>query len=282
MQPVLKSALDDAECTMKEIDAIAVTHAPGLLGSLLVGNVAARTLSWIHDKPLVGVHHTLGHLTSPWLDLPEGIDPVFPILTLSASGGHTDLWLRTSHTHGILLGQTRDDAAGEAFDKGATLMGLPYPGGPAIAKTAHGGDHRAFAFPLPLAGDGSFDWSFSGLKTSLRYLLRDDPSAMTRLPDLAASFEYAVCRHLIDRVQHALSAHANVRELHLVGGVSANTRLRDMAQSLGIVVRWPSRHAFCTDNGAMIAAAAHHFLLEDPRATERPFNASPTSPLSLR
>lgn len=281
MQPVLKGALIEADCTMEDIDAIAVTRAPGLLGSLLVGNVAARTLAWIHGLPLVGVHHTLGHLSSPWLGLEPGDDPAFPILTLSASGGHTDLWLRSSHTRGTLLGHTKDDAAGEAFDKGASLMGLPYPGGPAIASAAAEGDPRAFPFPLPLADDDGFDWSFSGLKTSLRYLVRDDPGALDRLPDLAASFEYAICRHLIDRVQRALKAHPDVRELHMVGGVSANRRLRAMAETCGVTVRWPSAGAYCTDNGAMIAAAAEFMLREDPDARPRPFAASPSSPLSL-
>lgn len=282
MQPVLKAALDDAGCTMKEIDAIAVTRAPGLLGSLLVGNVAARTLAWIHDKPLIGVHHTLGHLSSPWLGLETGDDPTFPILTLSASGGHTDLWLRTSHTRGTLLGQTRDDAAGEAFDKGASLMGLPYPGGPAIAHAATGGDPKAFPFPLPLAGDGSFDWSFSGLKTSLRYLLRDEPSATGRMADLAASFEHAICRHLVDRVAKALEAHPETKEIHVVGGVSANRRLRDMIDGLGVRARWPVTGHYCTDNGAMISAAAEFLVAEDPSALGRAFSADPSEHLWLR
>lgn len=282
MQPVLKAALDEAGCTMKEIDAIAVTRAPGLLGSLLVGNVAARTLAWIHDVPLIGVHHTLGHLSSPWLGLEPGDDPTFPILTLSASGGHTDLWLRTSHTHGTLLGQTRDDAAGEAFDKGASLMGLPYPGGPAIAHAATGGDHLAFPFPLPLAGDGSFDWSFSGLKTSLRYLLRDDPAATGKMADLAASFEYAICRHLVDRVSKALEAHPEVKEVHVVGGVSANKRLRNMIDALGTRARWPVTGHYCTDNGAMIAAAGAFLIAEDPSALGRAFSADASEHLSLR
>jgi len=281
MQPVINRSLAEAACTMADIDAVAVTHAPGLLGSLLVGNVAARTLAWIHGKPLIGVHHTLGHLSSPWLGLEAGDDPAFPILTLSASGGHTDLWLRTSHMHGTLLGQTRDDAAGEAFDKGASLMGLPYPGGPAIARAAESGDPRAFTFPLPLAGDSSFDWSFSGLKTSLRYLLRDNPSAITRVPDLAASFEYAICRHLIDRVKRALETHPEVQELHLVGGVSANLRLRDMSKALGTVVRWPSKNAYCTDNGAMIAAAGYWMAKERPTVIGKSFETMTNARLEL-
>jgi len=132
--PVIRKALEKAKVTIDQIDAIAVTKGPGLLVSLLVGATVARTLSSIWKKPLIGVHHTLGHLSSVWLDAID--EPKFPVLALSASGGHTDLWLRESHTKGKLLGRTRDDAAGEAFDKGAQLLGLPYPGGPSISKSA--------------------------------------------------------------------------------------------------------------------------------------------------
>lgn len=280
IQPVIAAALADAGMTMRDVDAVAVTHAPGLLGSLLVGTIAARTLAWLHGKPLIAVHHTLGHLSSPWLGADD--EPAFPILTLSASGGHTELWLRTSHATGTLLGQTRDDAAGEAFDKGASLLGLPYPGGPAIAAAAAGGDPRAFAFPLPLAGDASCDWSFSGLKTALKYLLRDDPSARERLPDLAASFEHAICLHLVDRLENALQRHDDVREVHLVGGVSANARLRDMVATLGKTARWPSARTYCTDNGAMIAAAAYFLQKENPAAMGAAFETGANLPLSLR
>lgn len=282
MQPVLKDALSHASCSMNDIDAIAVTHAPGLLGSLLVGTITARTLAWIHQKPLIPVHHTLGHLSSPWLGLEDGDEPVFPILTLSVSGGHTDLWLRTSHTTGTLLGHTRDDAAGEAFDKGASLLGLPYPGGPAIAKAAEGGDPHAFAFPLPLQGDGTCNWSFSGLKTALRYTLRDDPSAIERLPDLTASYEYAICAHLVDRLKNALAQHPTIREVHLVGGVSANARLRTMVTPLAPTVRWPLSSSYCTDNGAMIAAAGYFLQSEQPHIAGTAFDTAATLPLSLR
>lgn len=282
IQPVIAGALADAGTSMDDIDAVAVTHAPGLLGSLLVGTIAARTLAWIQRKPLIPVHHTLGHLSSPWLGLETGDSPSFPIITLSASGGHTELWHRTSHTHGTLLGQTRDDAAGEAFDKGASLLGLPYPGGPAIAAAAAAGNPHAFPFPVPLASDDSFDWSFSGLKTALKYLLRDDPSARDRLPDLAASFEHAVCFHLVDKLENALQRYADVREVHLVGGVSANVRLRDMVVSLGKPTRWPTARVYCTDNGAMIAGAAYFLQLETPAAVDARFDTSANTPLSLR
>jgi N6-L-threonylcarbamoyladenine synthase len=172
MIPVLDQALKEADVTLAQVDAIAVTRGPGLLGSLLVGTATARVLAAITKKPLIGVHHTLGHLTSTWLDTADDL-PLFPLLTLSVSGGHTDLWYRTSHLQGRLIGRTRDDAAGEAFDKGAAQLGLPYPGGPSIAKAAEKGNAAAYHFPSPLHNEPGCDFSFSGLKTSLKYLLRD-------------------------------------------------------------------------------------------------------------
>jgi N6-L-threonylcarbamoyladenine synthase len=161
-------------------------------------------------------------------------------------------------------------------------MGLPYPGGPAIAAAARGGDDRAFDFPLPLANDDALDWSFSGLKTSLRYLLRDDPSAIERLPDLAASYERAICRHLVDRLARAVERHPETNEIHLVGGCSANERLRAMVAELGVATRWPATNAYCTDNGAMIAAAGFFLQHERPEVLGRAFDTSAGLPLSLR
>lgn len=264
--PVINGALKEAQSTWEDIDAIAVTRGPGLLGSLLVGTVAARTIAHIQKKPLIGVHHTLGHLSSTWLGTAENDRPIFPVLTLSASGGHTDVWLRTTHTKGSLLGRTRDDAAGEAFDKGAFLLGLPYPGGPSISKAGAEGNPHAFAFPLPLRGDDSIEFSFSGLKTSLRYIIRDigEEAAQTKLADLAASYEYALCAHLCDRIKHAVRLHPEIKEIHLVGGVSANTRLRAMIKETapGATVRFPATLSYCTDNAAMIGAAAQ-FMVDE-------------------
>ncbi|MEK7218861.1 MAG: tRNA (adenosine(37)-N6)-threonylcarbamoyltransferase complex transferase subunit TsaD, partial [Patescibacteria group bacterium] len=223
MIPVLREALHEADTPLKEVDAIAVTQGPGLLGSLLVGTATARALSFAWGTSLVGVHHTLGHLSSPWLEPPgldaddEGAPFQFPILTLSASGGHTDLWYRLSHTRGLLLSRTRDDAAGEAFDKGASILGLPYPGGPSIAAAAENGDPTSYAFPLPLRGEKTLDFSFSGLKTSLKYLLRDKPNARKDITNVAASYQKAICAHLLDRVGRALDLHGDVTELHIVG-----------------------------------------------------------------
>ena len=261
--PVIEKALAEAKVSIDDIDAIAVTYAPGLLGSLLVGTTTARVLASVLKKPLIPVHHTLGHLSSTWLDAKS--EPQFPMLCLSVSGGHSDLWHRTSHLKGLLVSTTRDDAAGEAFDKGAVMLGLPYPGGPALAKLAEGGDEKAFEFPRPLHKEKTTDFSFSGLKTSLKYLLRDEGELTEKKrKDIAASYQFAICRHLIDRLEAALE-HLDVKEVHIVGGVAANTRLRAMAEELGkkydVTVRFPATIRYCTDNGAMIAAAGY-FLHE--------------------
>jgi N6-L-threonylcarbamoyladenine synthase len=280
--PTIVEALRGTGITPREIDAIAVTKGPGLLGSLLVGSATARVLSLLWKKPLIGVHHTLGHLTSTWLGTSE--EPVFPILTLSASGGHTELWLRLSHTKGTLLGRTRDDAAGEAFDKGASLLGLPYPGGPSIAERALQGNPQAIAFPLPLTKEDTLDFSFSGLKTSLRYAIRDaGPLSETMIGDLAASYQYALCRHLCDRVKRALKHHAEIREVHIVGGVSANTLLRETLRSLcgeGITLRVPTQLSYCTDNAAMIASAGYYLQLQRPELARSAFVTSASLPLA--
>lgn len=281
MLPVLDAALRTASVTLADIDAIAVTSGPGLIGSLLVGVATARTLAVVHNLPLIGIHHTLGHLSSTWL-LPtserspatSSSPPQFPVLTLSVSGGHTDLWYRTGHTSGLLLGQTLDDAAGEAFDKGAVLLDLGFPGGPALSRFASGGAPSAIPFPRPLLGAPreNLDFSFSGLKTALRYTLRDRGglSSLTEQQrrDVAASYQEAICRHLLDRIDRALDRHPESVELHLVGGVSANHRLRELLhealsrRSSPPLLRLPAEMAYCTDNAAMIAAAGY-FLWTD-------------------
>jgi N6-L-threonylcarbamoyladenine synthase len=269
--PVITRALETAHITVDDIDSIAVTKGPGLLGSLLVGTATARVLASIWKKPLIGVDHLLGHLDSIWLQS-EGSDksdpPMFPCLTLSVSGGHSDLRLRRSHTNNTLIGTTRDDAAGEAFDKGASLLGLSYPGGPALSKLAEGGNEHAFKFPSPLHQEETFDFSFSGLKTSLKYTLRDHPNLFEQeKKDLAASYQYAICKHLTDRIEHVVEKHSDIQEMHLVGGVSANTRLRSLLQESiykKITIRWPATLRYCTDNAAMIAAAGYFLMQESP------------------
>ncbi len=277
--PVITQALEKASLRPKDIDVIAVTRGPGLLGSLLVGTATAKALAHIWKKPLLGIDHLLGHLDSVWLKSDTASDdanpPVFPCLTLSVSGGHSDIRLRRSHADNTLIGTTRDDAAGEAFDKGASLLSLPYPGGPALSKLAEGSDEHAFPFPSPLQKEQTFDFSFSGLKTALKYTLRDHPNlSESDRKNCAASFQYAICRHLTDRIQRVLDAHQDVREVHLVGGVSANTRLRSLLQESlfkDVLVRWPSTIRYCTDNAAMIAAAGYFLLQEKGDQAFQPF-----------
>ncbi len=280
IMPVIEQALEEAKVEPTSLDAIAVTKGPGLLGSLLVGTIAARTCASVWNVPIIGVHHTLGHLSSTWLGAEEDIR--FPVLTISASGGHTELWHRTSHLSGQLLGRTRDDAAGEAFDKGASLLGLPYPGGPEVSKCGKNGNPHAHEFPLPLKQDPTFDFSFAGLKTSLRYLLRDLPSApsASELSDIAASYEYALCAHLLNKLSHALNKYPDTQEVHFVGGVSANTRLRELAAitAEGRTLRFPKTLAYCTDNAAMIAAAGQ-FLLEAGMPANEAFETVASLPL---
>ncbi len=273
--PCVHEALTSAKVTAADLSLIAVTACPGLLGSLLVGTTTARVLSAVHAVPLIGVHHTLGHLSSTWLsDGPADDEPKFPILTLSVSGGHTDLWFRTSHTRGTLLGSTIDDAAGEAFDKGAALLGLGYPGGPLLAELAEKGDESFFAFPKPLSKDRTLDLSFSGLKTSLKYALRDLPAGTidsgTIRADIAASYQYAIVHQLSDRIERALALHTDCKEVHVVGGVSANRRLRqeidERAQKHAVRVRYPVALRYCTDNGAMIASAGYFLRQERPQS----------------
>ena len=279
--PTIEQALAGTGIEPKDLDALAVTKGPGLLGSLLVGTSTMRVLSKLWNKPLIGVHHTLGHLSSTWLGAEEEFQ--FPILTLSASGGHTELWLRTSHMHGTLLGRTRDDAAGEAFDKGASLLGLPYPGGPAIGETAKTGNPHAIPFPLPLKKEPTLDFSFSGLKTSLRYVLRDQPvTSNDQLPNIAASYQHALCHHLCDRIALALEQHPEIKEVHLVGGVSANLYLREQATKIcgSTALRWPQKISYCTDNAAMIAAAATFLLQEYPDEAKAEFVTAASLPLA--
>ncbi len=281
MIPVIDAAMTIAGVGPSDLDAIAVTRGPGLLGSLLVGTATARQLSAAWNVPLLGIHHTLGHLDSVWPD--ATVPPQFPCLTLSVSGGHSDLWLRESHLCGRLLGRTMDDAVGEAFDKGASMLGLPYPGGPAIAKAAEKGDPLKYTFPKPLRDSDSLDFSFSGLKTALRYLLRDlkiQTVTPELLPDIAASYQHALCAHLVDRVLKVLHLHPELKELHLVGGVSASTYLRALLQKEcaakhpQVLIRWPVHFPYCTDNAVMIASAGYFLIREKPDLLGQPFTTN--------
>ena len=247
---VVDDALNRADTTLDAIDAVAVTQGPGLVGALLVGVATAKALAAARRLPLIAVDHLDGHVAANFLQ-PDPIEP--PFVCLIASGGHTLLTKVTGHRGYELIGQTLDDAAGEAFDKGARLLGLGYPGGPALSKLAATGDPEAFAFPTGARVAG-LDFSFAGLKTALLYKVRDLGPEETgrRAADLAASYEHAIVEALIQRVERALELEPR---LAIGGGVAANRLLRERAAALGVPVHIPPPE-LCTDNAAMIASAA--------------------------
>ena len=249
---VVDDALARAGATLDDAELIAVTQGPGLVGALLVGVATAKGLAAARRLPLAPVDHLQGHVAANYL-LPDPIEP--PFLCLLASGGHTLLARVTEHGAHERLGSTLDDAAGEAFDKGARLLGLGYPGGPALSKLALDGDPQAFAFPTAQRVQG-LDFSFAGLKTALLYKVRElgEEEAERRRADLAASYEHAIVETLILRVERALAAEPDAR-LAIGGGVAANARLRERASGLGVPVKIPPP-SLCTDNAAMIGSAA--------------------------
>jgi N6-L-threonylcarbamoyladenine synthase len=249
---VVDDALARAGASLDEVELVAVTQGPGLVGALLVGVATAKGLAAARRLPLAPVDHLQGHVAATYLE-PDPMRP--PFLCLLASGGHT-LLARVTEPGGYeVLGRTLDDAAGEAFDKGARLLGLPYPGGPALSKLAEAGDRDAFAFPTAARVAG-LDFSFAGLKTALLYAVRDlgEEETRRRAADLAASYEHAIVEGLILRVERALAAEPGAR-LALGGGVAANARLRERAAGLGVELKVPPSE-LCTDNAAMIASAA--------------------------
>jgi N6-L-threonylcarbamoyladenine synthase len=258
---VVDEAMARAGVDLGEVGAVAVTRRPGLIGALLVGVATAKALAYAAGLPLVMVDHLHGHIAAVWLE-PTALDP--PFVSLVASGGHTRLDLVRDLRRPRLLGQTLDDAAGEAFDKGARLLGLGYPGGAALERLAAGGDRDAVRFPVGLAGRGArgagADFSFAGVKTALLYAVRDmgEEGVERRRADLAASYQEAIVRPLADRLIAAARRH-RVPAVALGGGVAANGRLRELvaerADAAGLRLAVPEP-ALCTDNAAMIGAAA--------------------------
>jgi N6-L-threonylcarbamoyladenine synthase len=277
--PVVESALDEAGVSLDEIGAVAVTAGPGLIGALLVGLSTAKALAASRRLPLIPVDHLQGHVAANFLE-PEPLEP--PFLCLVASGGHTMLAAVRDRQGHEVLGQTLDDAAGEAFDKVARLLGLGFPGGPALQRLAAGGDPGAFEMPVAMARDPGFDFSFSGLKTALFYLCRElGPEGVeARRADLAASFQAAVVAQLTAKLKRALK-RGEWEAVALGGGVAANGPLREAVAALceerGLRLKLVPLE-LCTDNAAMIAAAARHaprvehpgYLSYDAFASSRP------------
>ena len=256
LTPLIARALERAGGGAEAIDGVAYTAGPGLVGALLVGAAVARSLAFAWKVPAIGVHHLEGHLLAPML---EPDPPDFPFIALLVSGGHTLLARVTALGDYELLGTSLDDAAGEAFDKTAKLLGLPYPGGPALARLAQQGRRDRFAFPRPMLDRPGLDFSFSGLKTAVVVALKSITLDAATRADVAAGFESAVVATLVAKCERALDA-TGIATLVVAGGVGANLHLREQLAALGrergIVVRYP-RPEFCTDNAAMIAYAGY-------------------------
>ena len=317
IMPVVKKALEDANKTWDDIDAIAVTHTPGLLGSLLIGTLTARTLAIIHKKPLYAVHHLKSHIYANWLDDDKNLNqpassvyggnsvnsfssesklgqtassvseeksiPEFPLLSLVVSGGHTQILKMNAHNHFEIIGTTRDDAVGECFDKVAKILGLPYPGGPAITKAGENGDKNKYKFPKPKVDN--LDFSFSGLKTAVLRTVQaklglpishpsyDLKNHLTeqQIADFAASFEKTAVDYLLEKLEKAYEENPETKSFVVAGGVSANKLLREESTKRLSNVFFPIPK-FSGDNGAMVAAAAYY---------EIKTGVKPTDPYSL-
>ena len=277
--PVVQAALERADCTLADVNGIAVTNAPGLVGALLVGLQTAKAIAWVTGLPFVGVHHLEGHLSAICL---EAESPPLPHLALIVSGGHTSLVRVIDRGAVVELGATRDDAAGEAFDKGAKLLGLGYPGGVVIDRLARTGDPRAVEFPRSMtASEHGDDFSFSGLKTALLHHVRAHgvPEGQL-LADLCASYQAAIVEVLVRKTRRA-ARRLGLQHVQVCGGVAANSALREAMTRAGaedgfrVYVPPPAR---CTDNAAMIAAAGYVRLMRGERAS-LDLDAAPGSPL---
>lgn len=279
---VIESALSEAGMTLEEITAVAVTYGPGLVGALLVGVAEAKALAYAAKKPLVGVHHIEGHVSANFIENPD-LEP--PFVCLIVSGGHTHLVIVKDYGEFEIIGRTRDDAAGEAFDKVARAVGLGYPGGPKVDKAAKGGNKHAYEFPRAKVGKNPYDFSFSGLKSAV---LNDINRAKMmneeiNVPDLAASFQNAVVESLVSRAVQAAKEYG-YDKLAIAGGVASNSALREAMREAcekeNIRFFHPSP-IFCTDNAAMIGVAAYYEYINGVRA-DWDLNAVPNLKLGER
>jgi N6-L-threonylcarbamoyladenine synthase len=270
--PVVDEALKQAGVSKKDLTAIAFTAGPGLLGSLLVGGAFAKSMALGLGVPLIGVHHMHAHILAHFIDQPDIIEPKFPFICLTVSGGHTQLVLMRSPLDMELLGQTLDDAAGEAFDKLAKMIGLPYPGGPEVDKMAKGGNPLKFTFGKPSIS--GLDFSFSGLKTSMKYFIErqttQNPNFVNEnLADICASGQHAITSILLEKITKAIEQY-QITEVALAGGVSANSALREGLQKLAVKNGWHVHIppiAYTTDNAAMIGIAAYYKYIAGLTAT---------------
>src|SRR6185295_3947636 len=274
--PVVAAAMKKAECNINDIDAIAFTQSPGLIGSLLIGSQFAKSLALSLNKPLITVHHMQAHVLANLIDDPK---PSFPFLCLTVSGGHTQIVLCESPTKMKVIGETIDDAAGEAFDKTAKLLGLPYPGGPLIDKYAKDGDANRFQFPEPQIP--GLDFSFSGLKTSILYFLQNAGTSLIykeefkatatekqqfindNLADICASIQERIISILLNKLKKA-AIQTGITQVCLAGGISANSGLRKSFEEMGVKNKWKTyipSFEYCTDNAAMIAITGHYKYL---------------------
>jgi N6-L-threonylcarbamoyladenine synthase len=271
--PVVHEAIKAAGISKEELDGIAFTRGPGLLGSLLVGVSFAKSFGMALGKPIIEVNHMQGHVLAHFIDEEESEKPSFPFICLTVSGGHTQIVLVKDHFEMVIVGQTIDDAAGEAFDKAAKLMSLPYPGGPLIDKHAKDGDPKKF--PFPISNVGEFDFSFSGLKTSLLYFLKrelakDEKFIENNLADICASYQHTIIKSLFKKLIRACAQY-NVNEVAIAGGVSANSLLRSELKRIGQQEKWKTyipKFEYCTDNAAMIAIAGHYKFLKSDFTTQ--------------
>jgi N6-L-threonylcarbamoyladenine synthase len=276
---VIKEALDTAGKTLDDINAIAVTSRQGLIGCLMVGVSAAKSISYARNLPLIGIHHIEGHIYANRLSNP---DLPFPHVCLTVSGGHNMILYVQDPQHMELLGATLDDAAGEAFDKVAKFLGLDFPGGPVIDRLSKQGDRKAFNFPRPMIRSKDYDFSFSGLKTAVINMFKDRIANNEKLPlaDIAASFQEAVVDTLLAKTLRA-AEEKNVQAVSVTGGVSANSQLRESFQEAckkkGLAVYFP-KLSLCTDNAAMIAAAGYARLVKGETSDLR-LNVFPNAPL---
>ena len=278
ISPTVQKALADANMTIEDVDAIAVTFAPGLIGAVLVGVNFAKGLAYGANKPLVPVHHLRGHIAALYLTHPD-LQP--PFLCLVASGGHSHIVQVQDYTHYKVLGRTVDDAAGEAFDKVARTLGLPYPGGPSVSKAALEGNPKAYKLPVPKV-EGKYNVSFSGLKTAVLNTVNQAQmrGETINVPDMAASFQERITQILAKKLLLA-AEDTGADKICLAGGVAANGRLRSLlnegAQKLGAKLYLPKLQ-FCGDNGAMIAAQGYYEYLDGNRA-DLTLNGLPTLPI---